>query len=259
MSSKSIYTRPNRVKNTEYFLEKAKNIHGDLYDYSMVTYTGTKIKVTIICKAHGEFLQTPDNHFNGRGCPKCRSVAISNSRRNSIQTIIERFKSVHGDLYDYSKVHETYSSNISKIKIICNIHGEYISSYRNHYTRKHGCPCCKNKSRNSIVASEWLNSLKIPTLIFEYTIPENKHRQVDAYDPTTNTIYQFHGSYWHSDPRVYSGNLIHQKLNITHQENYSKSQHKDMQLLCWGYNLIIMWEYDWYSGLNMAREQEQNS
>lgn len=56
-----------------YFIEKSKLIHGDRYDYSKVSYTRNNVKVIIICPEHGEFLQTPANHWKGKGCPKCKS------------------------------------------------------------------------------------------------------------------------------------------------------------------------------------------
>ena len=55
----------------EEFIEKAKEIHGDKYDYSKVEYINTKTKVCIICPEHGEFWQTPGSHLNGSGCPEC--------------------------------------------------------------------------------------------------------------------------------------------------------------------------------------------
>ena len=54
------------------FISKAKEIHGDKYDYSKVEYVNTDTKVCIICPIHGEFWQTPHNHIGQRqGCPKC--------------------------------------------------------------------------------------------------------------------------------------------------------------------------------------------
>ena len=45
--------------------------YGDKYDYSLVKYTDSKIKVNIICKKHGEFKQMPAMHLQGQGCPNC--------------------------------------------------------------------------------------------------------------------------------------------------------------------------------------------
>ena len=57
--------------NTKEFIEKAKKIHGDKYDYSKVDYKNYSTKVCIICPEHGEFWQIPNNHLFGAGCPTC--------------------------------------------------------------------------------------------------------------------------------------------------------------------------------------------
>lgn len=62
-----------RIKrsSTEEFIEKAKSVHGDKYDYSKVEYVNSNTNVEIICNTHGSFYQKPLNHLNGQGCPKC--------------------------------------------------------------------------------------------------------------------------------------------------------------------------------------------
>lgn len=50
--------------NKEEFVKKARNVHGDKYDYSKVVYVNAKTNVKIICPIHGEFLQTPDKHLH---------------------------------------------------------------------------------------------------------------------------------------------------------------------------------------------------
>ena len=59
---------------TEQFIHKAREIHGDYYDYSLVVYVNARIKVKIICPIHGIFKQSPRNHLSGQGCPKCKSI-----------------------------------------------------------------------------------------------------------------------------------------------------------------------------------------
>lgn len=59
-------------KTTEDFIKKAKEIHGNKYDYSKVEYVTAKTPVCIICSEHGEFWQKPNDHLNGRGCPICK-------------------------------------------------------------------------------------------------------------------------------------------------------------------------------------------
>lgn len=62
------------IKNTlttEEFIDKAKLVHGTKYDYSLVDYKHSKIKIKIICPIHKTFLQSPNIHLLGHGCPKC--------------------------------------------------------------------------------------------------------------------------------------------------------------------------------------------
>jgi hypothetical protein len=60
-----------RVGTTESFIKKAKEVHGETYDYSKVNYKNNREKVIIICPIHGEFLQKPLDHIHGSGCPEC--------------------------------------------------------------------------------------------------------------------------------------------------------------------------------------------
>lgn len=53
------------------FIDKAKNIHGDKYDYSLVNYINSKTKIDIICPVHGKFSQVGGSHLQGKGCPIC--------------------------------------------------------------------------------------------------------------------------------------------------------------------------------------------
>jgi len=60
-----------RKLTTEEFVTKAKEVHGNKYDYSRVTYINSRTPIELICKQHGIFLQKPDAHISGCGCPKC--------------------------------------------------------------------------------------------------------------------------------------------------------------------------------------------
>ena len=72
------------------FVEKAKHIHNDRYDYSKVEYVNAHTKVCIICPEHGEFWQTPNNHLNGNGCPLCKNRKIGNVLRDTVEGFIEK-------------------------------------------------------------------------------------------------------------------------------------------------------------------------
>jgi hypothetical protein len=124
-----------KIKFTqEQFIDNCKKAHGDKYDYSKSVYVNCNTLVTIICKIHGEFEQTPLSHCNKKqGCPKC-----ANNIRKTTEQIIENFKKVHGDKYNYSKVN--YKNTHEKVIIICPIHGEFEQSPHNHLIW--GCQIC---------------------------------------------------------------------------------------------------------------------
>ena len=132
---------------TEQFIDRARNIHGNKYDYSKTEYVNTEDKVCIICPEHGEFWQRPANHLSGKGCPVCGE----NKRRTGIklttQEFIERAKKVHGDKYDYSKVN--YIDTTTKICIICPEHGEFWQKPENHL-KGQGCRKCADKRNREI-------------------------------------------------------------------------------------------------------------
>ena len=128
-----------RKLTTEEFVQKAKEVHGDKYDYSKSIYTTKKDKLIIICPIHGEFQQSPDGHLRGQGCPKCKAEKTSNRCRKSIDQFIKDARKVHEDKYDYSKFN--YINSTTKGIIICPIHGEFLQSPSNHLAGK-GCPKC---------------------------------------------------------------------------------------------------------------------
>ena len=76
--------------NKDTFVEKAKIIHNDRYDYSKVQYVNAHTKVCIICPEHGEFWQTPNNHLNGNGCPLCKNRKIGDVLRDTVEGFIEK-------------------------------------------------------------------------------------------------------------------------------------------------------------------------
>lgn len=57
--------RKSKTSTIEDFVNKAREVHGDKYDYSKVEYADAHKNVCIICPKHGEFLQTPANHLSG--------------------------------------------------------------------------------------------------------------------------------------------------------------------------------------------------
>ena len=73
-------------KTNDDIISEFITIHGDKYDYSKVEYINTETKVCIICPEHGEFWQTPHNHLQGQGCPKCRNSKLHNKIRTLLKS-----------------------------------------------------------------------------------------------------------------------------------------------------------------------------
>ena len=124
-----------RKLTQEEFIKRAREVHGDKYDYSKVEYINANSKVCIICPEHGEFWQTPANHLLGCGCIEC-----AGKKKYNKKTFIEKARKVHGDKYDYSKVE--YVNNKTKVCIICPEHGEFWQKPESHIVQKRGCPYC---------------------------------------------------------------------------------------------------------------------
>ena len=132
----------------EEFFEKAKEVHGDKYDYSKTVFTRGYKKVTITCPTHGDFEQLAKDHLKGAGCRQCAMERVwkenkkqhRTKRKITTEEFIERAKEIHGDKYDYSEV--VYHNMNAPLTVICPIHGKFYTNGLRHIHRKHGCPAC---------------------------------------------------------------------------------------------------------------------
>ena len=132
---------------TEEFIKKAKEVHGDKYDYSKVEYKKAIEKICIICPEHGEFWQQPSNHLSGQGCPVCRYLKSANKTKKTNKQFEEDSRKIHGNKYDYSKV--DYKNQRTKVCIICPEHGEFWQIPTNHL-KGCGCPSCGGNKKYTL-------------------------------------------------------------------------------------------------------------
>jgi hypothetical protein len=123
-------------KTTAQFIDEAKKVHGEKFDYSKVNYKNNATKVEIVCPTHGSFSQLPTGHLQGNGCPKCIKPS---TRRLSKSAFIERARATHGNKYDYSLVE--YTGQYNNVRIICPTHGEFSQTPKIHFTVS-GCGKC---------------------------------------------------------------------------------------------------------------------
>lgn len=82
--------RKNKKKSYDQIINDFKQAHGDFYNYSKFIFKNTKTKGIIVCPLHGEFLQIPEVHKKGVGCPKCaRESYISKKETKWLDDIIK--------------------------------------------------------------------------------------------------------------------------------------------------------------------------
>lgn len=137
---------------TESFIARAKQVHGDKYDYCNTIYTAGRNKIKIKCSEHGEFSQIAESHLAGKGCKLCANKSISKTNTKIFGEVIKDFKKIHGTKYNYSLV--KYTRAIDKVDIICKKHGIFKQSPNSHLGGQ-GCPTCgteraKTKQRKTI-------------------------------------------------------------------------------------------------------------
>jgi hypothetical protein len=129
---------------TETIITQFTEIHGNLYDYSLVEYNGNLHKVDIICPIHGVFQQTPKEHKKGSGCNECGVIKMANKRVEKAKKIFfDEANLKHKNKYDYSMV--VYKKAKLLVDIICPIHGIFPQTPNNH-KRGIGCPKCGDLS-----------------------------------------------------------------------------------------------------------------
>lgn len=168
---------------TQDFIEQAKEVHGDKYDYSKVEYINSITKICIVCPIHGEFWQRPSDHIHNKcGCVKCSGLILGNT-----ENFIRKACEVHGNKYDYSKVE--YTNNKTKVCIVCPEHGEFWQRPNDHLSG-YACPkCCNN---TMLTTEEWVGKVsKIHNNKYDYSKVEYKgaHKKVCIICPE-------HGEFW---------------------------------------------------------------
>lgn len=136
-------------KTTEQFIEEAKAIHGDKYDYSETVYYGSRVNCEIRCKKHGVFKQLPTNHLKGRGCNKCgydKSSAKNSITLDELNNRLLKFDNITyvSGLVDYN----------TDCLFRCSVHGEFEKKPSLLVISKYGCTKCAEE--NGVIKSRRL-------------------------------------------------------------------------------------------------------
>ena len=119
------------------FLLKAKEVHGDKYDYSKVVYKNNKTKIIVTCIEHGDFEIRPDCLLNGTGCPLC-----GGTKKMTSEDFIKKANIVHNNFFSYDKC--LYKGSGEKVIVKCPYHG-YFEVKANNHLNGVNCKKCENE------------------------------------------------------------------------------------------------------------------
>ena len=219
-------TCAGRNTTNEQFIEKAKKIHGDKYDYSLVDYKKAKEKVKIICQKHGIFEQVADKHLQGSGCRNCANYKLQNERIMSCETFIKRANKIHKGFYSYENIN--YEGIKSKINIKCRLHGNFLQTPMKHLEGQ-GCrKCSKSISKPEIEIQNFIKELGFKIESNNRVLLNGK--ELDIYIPKLNKAIEFNGYYWHYN-----------------EKNFVKGRHSMKSIMCKeiGINLLHLREDLW--------------
>lgn len=136
------------------FLVKAKEIHGNKYDYSLTAYVASKKSVKIRClTCNNVFEQIPNAHLTGRGCYNCKW----NDKKHSFDKFVALAREKHGNLYEYT----TYFGVNHKINIKCNNCQNFFEQTARAHLRGNGCPLCNNAGSSPLFAQNFIQRAKL--------------------------------------------------------------------------------------------------
>lgn len=190
----AINDRNNNLKlSHDQFLSRAREIHGDKYEYTESTdYKNDRTSITVTCSKHGEFRQCRNSHMLGKGCQKCAADLASINLRIEFDEFVRRSNEAHNNRYTYIK--ESYTAIKKNVDVICPEHGLFTVRAESHIV---GTKCKKCK----------LNGFERSVLDYVSTITDSEislfvDDLIDGYELDIrigdNLAIECNGDYWHS-------------------------------------------------------------
>jgi len=174
------------------FINKARLIHGDKYDYNSVVYINSINKIEITCYTHGKFLQFPYHHLRGQGCPICHG-----NPKYTTQSFIQKSNKIHNNIYDYSKTN--YKKSNIKVIIKCPIHGEF-SQTPSHHLNGEICGKCESDSTRLTLLEFYDRANKIHNNFYDYSLVKyiNCRTKVEIVCPKHGSFFQTPNAHLHN-------------------------------------------------------------
>ena len=119
----------------DFVVAEFKAIHGDAFNYDKMEYKNSRTVLKIFCNAHkGYIYQRYDKHKSIKECQEC-------VRLKQVEQLFERCTEIHGGKYTYTN--SVYIDYITKMTVICPLHGGFHVSPKKHVIGV-GCPKCSS-------------------------------------------------------------------------------------------------------------------
>lgn len=140
-----------RKKTVEECIEDSRSKHGNVLDYTLFKeegYSSNKVPVTLVCKKHGSFKVTMNDHLGKKlsSCPTCGlSSRTGRTVKRSYTDVIEDCSKVHDNMYKYINDRSLYRT-VDTIDIVCPIHGQFSKVLSEHLSGG-GCQQCSLSAR----------------------------------------------------------------------------------------------------------------
>lgn len=248
-------TNPTNKKTKEIFQQE---IPKELGIEIIGEYVNTDTEIEYKC-AHGTHFSLPWRIKKFKHC--CRegyyeSGKMWEKRTNSLDDLKERALRDRTDI-DVSECVIDESGKYKRLSNIrCTKHNIYYSSIARNKTGQ--CPECykeynlerlkmaqvaawESESSGSFVSkseTKWLDELSVKDR--QVWLKDVKYK-VDGFDPDTNTVYLYHGRFWHGCPETYDPEMIHPVVKLPMKDLYEKTIMYENKIKDAGYNLIVKW------------------
>lgn len=232
-----------KLKNNEIYSK------GEIIDLSKLPYT-TSASFTWKCNncftgCHLWNSRTDMRVIYGKGCLCCtREPCVHRSIKETQPKLMLQWS----DLNQFNNNDPSKISSGSKRKCIweCEKGHLWITAVECR-TRGDGCSKCSNHGFSK-AQIEWLESIIITDKIFiqhatnggEYNIPSIG--KVDGYCKETNTVYEYHGDYWHGNPRRFKPENMNKSNHILFGVLFQKTYARQKAIKAAGFNLVVKWE-----------------
>ena len=173
---------------------RAREVHGDRYNYEAIRWERGSAVLTVRCSLHGLFDLRASNHINKKGnCPACSAISRDNAKRLSVGDFTARAAASHDGKYDYRQVE--YVTTKDKVTIVCREHGPFRQKADSHL-RGSACPKCRGaqSSAERDIASFLADHTEVQT---RRKIP-GSNLEMDIYLPEHQLAVEYHGLFFHS-------------------------------------------------------------